>query len=626
MKIFEKKAKELIIKNYNEKLNVDINNLIINKIISNKKGHIVTLFKDCLLYDDLSEFFIEFYTYDKIIKKLIDLFNYYNESSFIFPNYTPLPESKYIYNNIIKKQRVIDDQENMEELKLIEKHNNNKKLNNIIKDFYNNNQSQSNFFDSSIYNSLLKPCESLSRLLFGIENKKINIKEKDNNKDSINDSNNINNNNNESFIENYNINENEDVLYLNDKIIGNQNYYDEDITEIKKIIKNIYNYEKNKINSIKDNKNKKIINNNKIRVKLGLLSDLDGNINEYCLTSRTERQYEKNKLKDIINNKFIKQNNFGGNTSRIIYKNKVYTSKNNNDNIINKEIYKNQTKNDFQENIIFNENNNPFVLVNYNFKNKNNFQKNITDDSFKHKKIKSSFYINEINPNDINNNYLIRMNTNINDNYYNHYRNELNIPIQYKTQTLTKNLNDYKKNKINDNIFDININEVNIYNNNDSNKNKLNYYGNIPKLDINEISKINNIQNKGKGKEINVLKNKNISKTIRIHDLNNVYLYNNLTERHLIKGREVKGKFQNKNEVKFNVKLGLPNNNKAIKFCRQQNALDRNIVFYTENNHTIRINNGINMNKRFEPIKSNKIQDKNKTKEMISKIYKKNKI
>ena len=604
---FEKKAKELTIKNYKEKMHVNINNLLINKIMWNKKGHIVSLFKDFLLYDELSEFCIDFYTYDRIKKKLIELFNYYNESSFIFPNYTPLPESKYIYNNIIKKQRVIDDQENMEELKLIEKHNNDKKLNSIIKNFYENNQSQSKFFDSNIYNSILKPCESLSRLLFGIDNK-------NSNKYIINDS-----NNNESFLENYNINENEEELYLNDNIIGNKNYYDEDMTEIKKIIENIYNYEKNKNNSIKDNKNKNIINN-KIKVKLGLLSELDGNKIEY--SSLTERKFEKNVLKNFLNNKSLKQNSIGGNASRIIYnKNKVVYIPKKKNSIINKEVYKNQTKNDFQENQIFNEVNNPSIITNYSFKNKYNYHKNATADNFKHKKVKSSLYANEKNQNEINNNYIMRMNSNINDNYYNCHRTELNTPIQYKTKTLTKNINDYRKNIMSDkNIFDININEPNIYYN-DNNKNKVNYYGIIPKIDINEITKIYDNQNKEKGKEIIFLRNKNLSKTIRINDLNKVYMYNNLTERRLIKGREIKENYQKKNDIKFNVRLGIPNNNKAIIYKKQN---DRNNIFYNGNNHTIGINNGIYKNKTFEPIKSKKVVDKNK--EMISKIYKKNKV
>ena len=67
--------------------------------------------------------------------------------------------------------------------------------------------------------------------------------------------------------------------------------------------------------------------------------------------------------------------------------------------------------------------------------------------------------------------------------------------------------------------------------------------------------------------------------------------------------------------------MGIPNNNKAIIY-RQQN--DRNNIFYNGNTHTLGINNGIYKNKTFEPIKSKKVVDKNK--EMISKIYKKNKV
>ena len=87
----------------------------------NAKYHIVSLFKDYLIFDELAEFFNEYNTKENSINKLKDLFSYYNESSFIFPNYTPLPESKYIYKNIIKKQRVIDEQENLEEIKIKKK-------------------------------------------------------------------------------------------------------------------------------------------------------------------------------------------------------------------------------------------------------------------------------------------------------------------------------------------------------------------------------------------------------------------------------------------------------------------------------------------------------------------------
>ena len=43
-------------------------------------------FKDYLIFDELAEFFNEYNTKENSINKLKDLFNYYNESSFIFPN------------------------------------------------------------------------------------------------------------------------------------------------------------------------------------------------------------------------------------------------------------------------------------------------------------------------------------------------------------------------------------------------------------------------------------------------------------------------------------------------------------------------------------------------------------
>ena len=43
--------------------------------------------------------------------------DYYNENLFIFPNYVALHESKYIYNNIQKKQKIIDIQEELNDNK-----------------------------------------------------------------------------------------------------------------------------------------------------------------------------------------------------------------------------------------------------------------------------------------------------------------------------------------------------------------------------------------------------------------------------------------------------------------------------------------------------------------------------
>ena len=161
--------------------------------------------------------------------------DYYTESSFIFPNYTPLPESKYIYKNIIKKQRVIDEQENLEEIK-----NKKKKLKdkhkNIFYDFYNNNN-DSKFFNSTIYNSILKPSESLIKNLFGIGGKNTNDKNNSDylNKNFIDNSNNDNKKENEqSLIEDYDI-ENIEEIYDNDKFNKEENEWDDEIDDIQKI-------------------------------------------------------------------------------------------------------------------------------------------------------------------------------------------------------------------------------------------------------------------------------------------------------------------------------------------------------------------------------------------------------
>ena len=91
---FEKKAMELTIDSYYKNCHMNYNKIIINNIMWNAKQHIVSLFKDYLIFDELAEFFIAYYPSGKTIDKLKDLFSYYSESSFIFPNYTPLPEAK----------------------------------------------------------------------------------------------------------------------------------------------------------------------------------------------------------------------------------------------------------------------------------------------------------------------------------------------------------------------------------------------------------------------------------------------------------------------------------------------------------------------------------------------------
>ena len=116
-----KKPTKTIIKNIHKlfhkkysKLASFYDKIIIDNIIYNEKSHIVAKFKDYLIIDDIGEFLKRFYYKEESKKKLKKFYEYYDLYSKIFPNYTAFNEGKYLYQNIQKKQRMIDLQEKME--------------------------------------------------------------------------------------------------------------------------------------------------------------------------------------------------------------------------------------------------------------------------------------------------------------------------------------------------------------------------------------------------------------------------------------------------------------------------------------------------------------------------------
>ena len=88
---------------------------VIDEIIHNESSHVVAEFKDYLIKGDNSEFLIQYYKRKESFNLLPKIFECYISCSVIFPNYVILPESKYIYKNIKKKQRVIDIQQEQED-------------------------------------------------------------------------------------------------------------------------------------------------------------------------------------------------------------------------------------------------------------------------------------------------------------------------------------------------------------------------------------------------------------------------------------------------------------------------------------------------------------------------------
>ena len=137
-----------IFKKFNRKYNImpkRYNSTIIDNIIFNEKSHIVSRFKDLLISYDFSDFLKRFYTKNESAVRLPKYFEYYNLYSKIFPNYTSIPEGKYFYINIQKKQRMIDLQENMENEKSKEKKQKKNNKKEIIL----------NVFNTSVINSIL---------------------------------------------------------------------------------------------------------------------------------------------------------------------------------------------------------------------------------------------------------------------------------------------------------------------------------------------------------------------------------------------------------------------------------------------------------------------------------------
>ena len=124
LKFLIKKIYKLFNKKYSKMPN-NYNMNIIENIIYNEKSHIVATFKDRLIIDDTGEFLKRYYKKKESQIRLPKFYEYYDLYSKIFPNYTTFYEGKYLYQNIQRKQRMIDLQEQME----MEEENNREKIN-----------------------------------------------------------------------------------------------------------------------------------------------------------------------------------------------------------------------------------------------------------------------------------------------------------------------------------------------------------------------------------------------------------------------------------------------------------------------------------------------------------------
>lgn len=85
--------------------------IVVNDIIKNKPTHMTSIFKEYLVFDEPIEFLKRVYSSGENKQKLRKLNDFHNTYFKVFPNFILLPEKYYMYKNIERKQRVIDDQQ-----------------------------------------------------------------------------------------------------------------------------------------------------------------------------------------------------------------------------------------------------------------------------------------------------------------------------------------------------------------------------------------------------------------------------------------------------------------------------------------------------------------------------------
>lgn len=84
---------------------------VVNDIIYNDTTNLVSVFKDYLIFDDISEFLKRYYNEEESLTRLTKIYSFYDKYSKVFPNYIILEENKYMFKNIERKQIAIDERQ-----------------------------------------------------------------------------------------------------------------------------------------------------------------------------------------------------------------------------------------------------------------------------------------------------------------------------------------------------------------------------------------------------------------------------------------------------------------------------------------------------------------------------------
>ena len=466
IKKMQSRAAYLCKHHYKKYIDRSYNKLMIENLMANGRCHLVAVFKNYLIQDDISDYLRRFYTYEESINRLKKLFKFHQETSVIFPNYTPLIESKYLYNNVIRKQRIIDAQQDLEGKGDKSKSKKKNKKENINTD--------ENIFNSTIFGDILSPSESVLRIMFGIEKKEKKLNKM-----------------------NLDVPDNIDKIKDNDEY--NDNDYDKsEYIEMKNLIKEVESAEEN-LKSTNQNSlvGYKFNSNNTLKYKLKLISSPNNN-------ETKNKHYEK--VNSITNN--------STNITSSSYINNINPIK----------IQSNQ-KLKFKDDIIYSQkgkinfnNKNSLTLTISDIKNKD---KNFSISDYNNKNIASTTH--KKNKSTIPTKTLYGSNFLINNNYLNNLIKCEKRAISkhnsnsHSINTSRLNTNSHNKFILNNNFpFNSKINPLNINNKTTSSVKSNKLLGKVPKMDMKKLQIINKKGN-----------NKIFATTNRSINRNHNYILNN---------------------------------------------------------------------------------------------------
>ena len=140
--------------------------LCIKNLIFNEKCRIVSRFKDYLFYDDDTEFLRVSYEKDYLKNTLTEVIDFYEKYNKVFPNYMILPENVFMYKNLRKKQKMIDEINKIKSEKEEKDKNLNLNYKNIKENIYifdekikeNINKQNNSMLTISLTNTIISNC------------------------------------------------------------------------------------------------------------------------------------------------------------------------------------------------------------------------------------------------------------------------------------------------------------------------------------------------------------------------------------------------------------------------------------------------------------------------------------